>query len=151
ICLSQRVARRALEPRNATPRMPAALPDARVIVQRDLCEPVRRHGHRLRQAAAQGLAPAAASAAGAFLLSLLSPLAVPGGPGAALGVVVNEPGKRDLVRMAAGEPGSILFGLARFSAVTSEMYRHDTVLPRADRELLAEQYASRAVKLLEGL
>jgi serine/threonine protein kinase len=48
-----------------------------------------------------------------------------------------------------GEPGSILFGLARFYAVTSEMYRHDTVLTSADRELLAEQYASRAVKLLE--
>jgi hypothetical protein len=48
-----------------------------------------------------------------------------------------------------GEPGSILFGLARFYAVTSEMYRHDTVLTGADRELLAERYASRAVKLLE--
>jgi hypothetical protein len=38
----------------------------------------------------------------AFLLSLLSPLAVPAVLAAALGVTVNEMGKRDLTRMAAG-------------------------------------------------
>jgi hypothetical protein len=38
----------------------------------------------------------------AFLLSLLSPLAVPGVVAIALGAAVHEMGKRDLARMAAG-------------------------------------------------
>jgi hypothetical protein len=39
----------------------------------------------------------------AFVLSLLSPLAVPGVLAAALGVAVYRMGKRDLTRMAAGK------------------------------------------------
>ncbi len=47
-----------------------------------------------------------------------------------------------------GEPGRILFGLARFFAQASAEYRRAADLRTADRDRLADQYAARAVALL---
>jgi serine/threonine protein kinase len=49
-----------------------------------------------------------------------------------------------------GEPGRILYGLARFFAQTSATLRQDAALRPADREQLANQYAARAVTLLDS-
>ena len=47
-----------------------------------------------------------------------------------------------------GEPGRILYGLARFFAQASAEYRRAADLRPADRDQLANQYAARAVALL---
>ncbi len=49
-----------------------------------------------------------------------------------------------------GEPGRILYGLARSFAQTSAMLRQDATLQPADRDQLANQYAARAVTLLDS-
>src|SRR5262249_1575594 len=56
--------------------------------------------------------------------------------------------KTDLRR--EGQPGALLYSLARVYAATSAVFRRDADLPRADRDRLAERYAARAVQLLES-
>jgi serine/threonine protein kinase len=51
----------------------------------------------------------------------------------------------------SGEPASILWSLTQFFVITSVTFSSDETLPSADRRRFAEQYASRAVKLLESL
>ncbi len=48
------------------------------------------------------------------------------------------------------EPGRILYGLARSFAQTSATLRQDATLQPADRDQLANQYAARAVTLLDS-
>jgi serine/threonine protein kinase len=48
------------------------------------------------------------------------------------------------------EPGRLLYNLARAYAATSATYRSDPELRPTDRQRLAEQYADRAVKLLDN-
>jgi hypothetical protein len=50
-----------------------------------------------------------------------------------------------------GEPGSIMFVVARFYAVTSAWFRQDREMRLDDRERLAEEYAVRAVQQLAKL